>query len=281
MKLSFSALLLALVLLSSCAQLSPVEPLRLRNIVIEEDTLWQGSILIDGRVEVLRTAILTIAPGTDISFVYHDGNRDGLGDGTLVVKGELIAIGTKQQPIRFRSAKQNPQPGDWLEIAVDFSKQAHFRYCEIRDSAYTLHAHFTRGIVEDSHIHHNIDGCRIGQANFVLRHNLIENNTGKGVNFRNSQVQVKKNLIRNNGAGIFLFENDQPFKISGNNIVDNQYQLRLGDFYTADVSLQGNWWGSTDLGAIREAIYDHRVDAEIGAVTFAPLAIEVPDAGPR
>ena len=162
MKYFFSALLP--LLLASCTLATPAKTLHLQDSVIAEDTLWSGSIQIDGRVEVLRSATLTIAPGTDIAFVYRDEDRDGLGDGTLVVKGQLVAIGTALQPIRFRSAKSNPQPGDWLEIAVDFSKRAHLRYCEIRDSAYTLHAHFTNGIVEDSHIHHNIDGCRIGQA---------------------------------------------------------------------------------------------------------------------
>lgn len=280
MKWFISALLLFLIFLPACVLPPVAEPLRLQNVVIETDTLWSGAIQIDGRVEVLRTATLTIAPGSDISFFYRDENRDGLGDGSLIIKGKLIAIGTPQQPIRFRSAKADPQPGDWLEIAADFSKQVHLRYCEIRDSAYALHAHFTSGIVEDCHIHHNIDGCRIGQADFVLRNNLIEQNSGKGINFRNSRMEVYGNLIRDNGAGIFLFENDQPFEITGNNILNNQYQLRLGDFYTEDVALQGNWWGSVDPTKIRSAIYDQRVDAEIGAVTIAPLAAEVIAAGP-
>lgn len=279
MRFVVSALLI--LLLSSCALPPKTSPLRLSDLVIEEDTTWAGSVLIDGRVEVLRSATLTISPGTDISFVYRDEDRDGLGDGTLVVKGELIAVGTAQQPIRFHSANDDPQPGDWLEIAVDFSKQVHLRYCEIRDSAYTLHAHFTKGLVEDCRIHRNIDGCRIGQANFTFQHNLIEQNSGKAINFRNSQVQVLNNLIRDNVAGIFLFENDQPFEITGNNIIDNQYQLRLGDFYSADVSLRGNWWGTAELAEIKKQIYDQRVDVEIGAVSIQPLASEVPGAGPR
>lgn len=269
------------IALSACAQPHKISRQSYSDLVIAEDTTWSGSILIDGQVEVLHNAKLTIAPGTDIAFSYRDENRDGLGDGTLIVKGELVAVGSKQQPIRFRSAKENPQPGDWLEIAVDFSKEVHLRYCEIRDSAYTLHAHFTNGLVEDCHIHHNIDGCRIGQATMVLQHNLVEHNTGKGINFRNSRVKVLNNLIRNNTAGIFLFENDQPFEISANNILDNQYQLRLGDFYVADVDLHGNWWGTADEVAIRKGIYDRQVDPEIGVVTIDPSPTPVNNAGPR
>ncbi len=278
----FSTLLLVCsFFVSACARPQSPEPLVLQDQLISEDTLWSGEVLIDGKVEVLRDATLKIAPGTVIRFVYRDTDRDGLGDGTLIVKGKLLAIGNVDQPISFRSARANPEPGDWLEIAVDFSKQVHLRYCEIRDSAYTLHAHFTRGIVEDSHIHHNIDGCRIGQATFTLRHNLVEQQTGKGINFRNSRVRVENNLIRNNTAGIFLFENDQVFSISGNNLIDNQFHLRLGDFYLNDVSLQGNWWGTADPQVIRTKIYDRKTDPEIGAVQLAPLPSAVVGAGPR
>ena len=94
-------------------------------------------------------------------------------------------------------------------------------YCEIRDSAYTLHAHFTRGVVEDCTIRHNFDGSRLGQATFTFRHNLIENNRGKGINFRNSQVTIENNIIRYNETGIFLFENDRPITVRDNNVHDN------------------------------------------------------------
>ncbi len=281
MKSLFTALFLLTLFLPGCARPNPAEPLLLQNVTISEDTLWSGRIVIDGKVEVLRGATLTIAPGTEIAFNYMDQDRDGLGDGTLIVKGELIAIGTPDNLIRFRSARNNPQPGDWLEIAVDFSKGVRFRYCELRDSAYTLHAHFTRGIVEDSHIHNNIDGCRIGQATFTFRHNLIEQQRGKGINFRNSRVTIHDNLIRDNVAGVFLFENDQPFSIYRNNFSGNRYHLRLGDFYLNDVEVQDNWWGTGDPQAIAGLIYDQRVDPEIGRVKLHPAVTEIVGAGPR
>ncbi len=278
---SFLSLMILLLCLTGCVGRQVEPPQLLQDLVISEDTSWSGNILIDGKVEVLRGATLTIQPGTDIAFKYRDADRDGLGDGTLIVKGELRAIGTPEQPIRFRSARPNPEPGDWLEIAVDFSRGVHFRYCELRDSAYTLHAHFTHGIVEDSHIHQNIDGCRIGQATFEFRNNLIEKQTGKGINFRNSRLSIHHNLIRDNVAGIFLFENDQAFTITANNFQNNQHHLRLGDFFTNDVSLQGNWWGSSDLAEIAPLIYDRKLDPEIGQVTIAPVEEKIFGAGPR
>lgn len=248
---------------------------------ISEDTVWSGRILIDGTVKVAKGATLTISPGTDIAFVRRDADADGLGDAVLAIEGRLMAIGTRKEPIYFHSAAENPQPGDWLEIRVDFSQEVHLRYCDIRDSAYTLHAHFTRGVVEDCTIHHNIDGCRLGQAKFTFRNNLIEHNQGKGINFRNSTVEAHHNILRYNGSGVFLFESDRSFDIHHNNIYGNLDSVRLGDFYTGDVSVHDNWWGSADPEVARSTIYDRSKDPEIGQVTIQPSENWVADTGPR
>jgi outer membrane protein assembly factor BamB len=252
-----------------------------RNDYISEDTVWSGNILIDGTVKVAKGATLTISPGTDIAFVRRDADKDGLGDAVLAVEGRLMALGTRQQPIRFHSAADEPQPGDWLEIRVDFSQEVHLRYCEIRDSAYTLHAHFTRGIVEDCTIHYNIDGCRLGQATFTFRNNLIEHNQGKGINFRNSTVAVHHNILRFNGSGMFLFENDRTIDIHDNNFYGNLDSLRLGDFYTGDVAVHDNWWGTADPEAAQATIYDRGKDPEVGQVTIQPAEQWVAATGPR
>ena len=252
-----------------------------RNDHIGVDTVWSGHIVVDGTVKVAKGVTLTISPGTDIAFMRRDADGDGLGDAVLAVEGRLIAVGTRQQPIRFHSAAENPKPGDWLEIRVDFSQEVHLRYCDIRDSAYTLHAHFTRGVVEDCTIHNNIDGCRIGQATFLFRNNLIEHNQGKGINFRNSRVEAHHNILRYNGSGIFLFENDRAFDIHDNNFYGNLDSLRLGDFYTGEVAVHDNWWGTADPAEAQATIFDRSKDPEIGRVTIAPAQSWVAGTGPR
>ena len=274
-------ILIITVFLAACSAHGPGRSLELKDAYIAVDTVWQGNIVIDGSVKVAKGATLTILPGSNISFARRDLDRDGLGDGTLIVEGELIAVGSRTRPIVFRSAEADPKPADWLEIRVDFSKSIHFRYCEIRDSAYTLHAHFTRGIIEDSVIHHNIDGCRLGEASLVIRNNLFENNEGKAINFRNATVEVTKNIIRKNGSGIFLFETDRESNIHRNNFYNNFDNIRLGDFFTGEVSLSDNWWGTDDPDAIRKSIHDSRVDPEIGTVSTQPARQWVPRTGPR
>ncbi len=280
--LHFLISLMVMLQMAGCAPTLGTKTSKLyRDAHIDVDTTWSGQIEIDGTVKVAKGVTLTISPGTDIAFVRRDADQDGLGDAVLSVEGRLMAVGTRQEPIRFHSAATNPQPGDWLEIRVDFSQEVHLRYCDIRDSAYTLHAHFTRGVVEDCTIHHNIDGCRLGQASFTFRNNLIEHNQGKGINFRNSSVEAHHNIIRHNGSGIFLFESDRDFAVHHNNIYSNLDNFRLGDFYTGDASLHDNWWGAADPDAAQATIYDRSKDPEIGTVAIEPASAWLPNTGPR
>jgi len=276
----FTFFLLSLAL-AGCVRTPAPEPLRLGDVVLTGDTLWQGEVVIDGTVKVAKQARLTVAPGSDIRFVRRDLDQDGLGDATLIVEGELRAVGSPAAPVRFRSAEDEPQPGDWLEIRVDFSRNAELRWCEIRDSAHTLHAHFTKGVLEDSHIHHNIDGTRLGEARFAIRHNLIEDNLGKGINFRNATVEIAHNVIRRNRAGLFLFETDRESRIHHNNFVANGDNLRLGDFFTGEVQVADNWWGTADPTAAAASVYDRKADPAIGSVHLAPATAWLRDAGPR
>lgn len=279
----FLCLLTAICHLAGCAVLpapsSAVQ--RYQGELLTTDTVWSGQVLIDGSVKVAKGATLTIKPGTEVAFVRRDADGDGLGDGTLIVEGQFIAVGTRGEPIVFRSAAADPRPGDWLEIRVDFSREVQLRYCEIRDSAYTLHAHFTRGTIEDCTIRGNFDGCRLGQATFTFRHNLIEHNRGKGINFRNSQVTIEQNIIRHNDSGIFLFENDRPIVVRDNNFYGNLDNFRLGDFYTGDVTLGNNWWGTADPLAANATIFDRKRDPGVGTVTIDAAPAWIAGAGPR
>ncbi|MCF6177839.1 MAG: PQQ-binding-like beta-propeller repeat protein [Geopsychrobacter sp.] len=240
------------------------------KVLLTSDTHWQGEVIIDGAVTVVKGVTLRIEPGTNIRFVRRDADRDGLGDATIIVKGSLIAVGTESRPIRFLSAETDPQPADWLEIRSDFARQLLFDWCEFRDSAYTLHAHFTRGHIRNSYIHHNIDGSRLGRSRFLFQYNLVEQNTGKGINFRDSEVTLIDNIIRDNRTGIFLFEKPGTSVISRNNIYRNGVNLQLGDFFNDNISVSNNWWGESELALIAQSIHDHEDDAELGMVRFVP-----------
>ncbi len=268
--------------LSSRPETASREPVRLSGDVhLTEDTFWNDSIVIDGTVHLSKGKTLTIAPGTDIAFVRRDADQDGLGDARLMIDGELVAVGTPAAPIRFHSAEAAPRPGDWLEIHVDFSPRIELRYCEIRHSAHGLHAHFTKGVVEDCVLAENIDGTRLGRSRFTLRNNLIEHNIGKGINFRDSRLEIRHNILRHNRVGIFLFEKDQDSLIQDNNFYNNDLHLRLGDFFTGHLTLSHNWWQGAEAAEAASRIHDRGEDPQIGTVGITPAGQWIEGSGPR
>jgi len=265
--------------LAGCVAPRPAARLVLGDTTFTRDQTWSGQVLIRGKVRLANGASLTLLPGTDVRFERVDADRDGLGDAAIEIeRGDLIAVGTPLAPIRLRSAETRPQPGDWLELKVDFSRRVELRWCEIRDSAHGLHAHFSRGVVTDSILRDNIDGTRFGQGRYTVRRSLVLHNRGKGINFRNSQVVLENNLLVGNHAGLFIFETDRPLTVAGNNFLANDSHVRLGDFFTGEIALGRNWFSGGDrLGTL---LYDRGEDPAIGLLRAEPApAWQVP-AGP-
>lgn len=280
----FRQLWLGMLLLLLCACAVPAPPdftLRLNNVQIQQNSVWQGRVLIDGQVEVLRGVTLTILPGTEVAFVRRDLDGDWLGDSTLLIKGVLHAEGTRLAPILFRSAATEPRPGDWKEIRADFSEDVLLRYCEIRDSVAGLHAHYSKGLIEDCRLRLNIDGARFGVATFSISNCLIEQNQAKGILTRQSTLQLKNNIFRHNGAGLFFMEGDNSSSVEENNFYANQYHLRLGDFSQAEVRTRNNWLSSNDPEAWRDKIYDRQQDPTLGTIQCESADRWRPNSGPR
>ncbi len=270
--LFFSALfgiLFSLFLGSFAAAQSPLT-LHLKNTQLDQDSIWQGRVLIEGTVEVLRGATLTIRPGTEVRFVRLDADGDWLGESGLLIKGGLRAEGTRLQPIVFRSAEEKPRPGDWNEIRADFSREVTLKHCEIRDSVAGLHAHYTSGVMENCRLRLNIDGTRFGEARFTIRNCLIEQNEAKGILTRKSTLQLEKNIFRYNGAGLFFMEDDRSSRVEENNFYANQFHLRLGDFSQAEIQTSNNWFGSADSQHWQKKIYDQRQDPGLGRILNSP-----------
>ncbi len=275
-------LLLCGLLLSGCAGLDAGGRRVLHDRTINEDTVWQGDYLIDGKVRVVGGATLTIKPGTRVFFAQRDRDQDGLGDAALEVEhASLLALGSAQAPIEFRSAEATPQPGDWLELKVDFARQLRLSHCLIRDSAHGLHAHFSKGSLEDSVLTGNIDGTRFGQGRYAVRRCLVVGNRGKGLNFRNSEVEIRGNILRGNRVGLFIFETDRDLTVEGNNFVANGHHVRLGDFFTGEIRLGENWFGSSDPQQVAPLLYDRGEDPSIGLLQAELAAGWLPQTGPQ
>jgi hypothetical protein len=77
--------------------------------------------------------------------------------------------------------------------------------------------------------------------------------------------QIRNNTIANNVLGI-----DGGFStLVFNNIQNNINNIHYTS--SADANATYNWWGTTDVAAINQTIYDYKNDFTLGRVNFVPL----------
>lgn len=273
MRILTPVILLAL-LTAGCLPARP--PLRLEDTVIREAVTWQGEVRIRGVVTVKKEGSLTILPGTRILFERIDRDGDGIGDGELLVEGELLARGTATAPIVFSSAAPQPRPADWKFLYCDFARRVEVEYL-LSEYAYSgIQVHFCKGRVLNSEFRYNVDGVRFSTVNLEVAGNRIHHNThGLRYEERRGTAQVHHNEIRDNEIGIFIVTRaEDKTRLEENNIAENrQYNVKLGLEQDGDVTFPRNWWGSPEPAAISATIFDRGADASLGQVqTPEPLA---------
>ncbi len=132
--------------------------------------------------------------------------------------------------------------------------------------------------------------------NIIILNNVFADNY-VGIMSVGSAVTIENNLFINNGRGIGVIENGTP-TISGNeftgcegaaifitdafpiithnNMHGNLMNLQI-EVSGGDVLAEDNWWGSVDMAAIQESIFDGRDDPALGVVDFEPYAMEAFD----
>lgn len=282
-----------LALLLSVPAIAPGEELKIIDTVLGDNTLWRGTIHIEGVVVVSRRATLTIEPGTTVLFDRRDRNRDGIGDGELRVLGGLDARGASGAPITFRSAETKPAPMDWSYVLLFTSGRKNvLRHCMFENAFSGLQVHFSTAEVSDCTFRNNREGLRFGRSHLTVRDSVFTGND-IGVRFTRMEgpTELVGNRINGNRIGVFLapsgqnitdfFEPDRGEKvwntgkltITGNDISGNSwYNLALGEKQRWDLDANNNWWGATDPTAIRETIFDRHRDPALGEVLFEPFS---------
>jgi parallel beta-helix repeat protein len=150
------------------------------------------------------------------------------------------------------------------------------------------------------------DGIIInGTANAQLSNNIIANHREAGVKVIAGNGTIEKNLIENNDKGLIIehtgslvvqnntisksyheaivdASNSSPPKIVFNNLQDNgadgySKTLNLGSsalegkYQLYDINATYNWWGTTDVQAVNQSIYDKKNDFNLGEVSFVPF----------
>lgn len=154
---------------------------------------------------------------------------------------------------------------------------------------------YTESVATASITNNNITSCfsgiySVGASN--IQQNNIMNNVNDGVRSNNSASTIQNNVITNNLCGIGgegnIFSNTitantyglwgptEVSTITNNNIFSNTQNIHLTENATilgnlANVNTVNNWWGTTDVGAIDQTIWDFKNATNLGTVTFVPF----------
>ncbi len=268
---------------SACAH-APVTGSPPPVVLVEADAEWRGTVRIGGVVHVRKDATLTIAPGTRIEFgPERFGIRDeheGFFAPGIRVEGRIVAEGTKEAPIVFTPGGRTARPGEWDKILFQFSGGNRFRHCVFEGARYAFHAHFSEITVRDCLFRENEEGVRLGASRVTIEDSVFTRNEVRGINFRECRNTIRRNLVYENGDGIFLHSKDSLSVIRENAVYANRgYNLRLGDLHADDIDVSGNWWGTPSAREARKTIYDGETFPGIGTARIGPVLSLPPVSG--
>ena len=120
-----------------------------------------GPFLIEGSLIVPAGEVLEFGPGCEI---YLSGEYS-----TITVFGQMVAKGTPEEPVRFRSANAKPNPWDWDRIYLRSRNRSIFEYCIIEHSNY---------------------GIFVENGSATLKNCIFRNNSLHGLVTRNAEVSL-------------------------------------------------------------------------------------------
>lgn len=228
------------------------------TMLLTEDSVWRGEVLVTGVVTVAPQATLTIEPGSVIRFAGPEPFLSGGMGGLLLVQGRLVANGTKIGPILFSSLYAEPMRGDWQGIVLLGSeKKNRLEECTLEGAEIGIDASFSTltlrntrfvrcgtGIRLQDTVFSSGGGavvnCEVGIALLESEAELIDGNfsgNSRGVvSDRSSLYLAGGSFTRNNVIG--LKADHSRVKISGGNFSNNGSGLLL-------VSSQGLVSGNT------------------------------------
>ncbi|HEY3309016.1 MAG TPA: right-handed parallel beta-helix repeat-containing protein [Desulfuromonadaceae bacterium] len=193
------------------------------------ETVWQGRIRVNGIIRIPEEGRLIILPGTLIEFTKKDTNNDGIGENGLLIQGRLVAKGTRQAPIVFRSAEKNPKMGDWDSINIMNSdgSQNLIEYCQIENAYRGAHFHFSNLAITNSIFRDNYRGIQFQESAVELKNSWLYANKS-GIQGRDSAIIFSDNQVSGNYDGANFFR--VHLTAQGNRFVGNIKEgLRLRD----------------------------------------------------
>lgn len=217
---------------------------------ITDDTTWYASAspyVLQQPVTVRTGVTLTIEPGVTV---------ESAGPG-LRIRGSLMATGNDKGLIVLRHAQPETETAFWEGITFDNTgkRQNRLDHVKIQDTKVAI-----RAISSSPEIRHAIlTGNDIALLVTELSEphieaNAITNNRQDGIISRNATPTIMRNDITHNAGNGITLAASSPVMLENNVHSNTGYQLLLDGTSEAIVSVQNNWWGTTDREQLQRLI---------------------------
>jgi parallel beta-helix repeat protein len=232
-------------------------------------TVWQKRIEVRGILRVPEGSRLLIMPGTIVEFGRKDTNNDGIGENGILIQGVIIAKGTPENPIIFRSAEKQRRMGDWDSINIMNSDRAQnlIEYCQIEDAYRGLHFHFSNVAVTNAVIRNNYRGVQFQESIVEIRGTIFYGNKN-ALQARDSEIIFSDNALYQNYSGMNVFRT--TIAIRNNWFLNNDQEglrVREGVPVVEGNLLDGNRHGlmvnGTVYGTFSSNVISHNLESGI------------------
>ncbi|MCX7991028.1 MAG: hypothetical protein N2999_03185 [Proteobacteria bacterium] len=205
-------ILFLLILLTSNKSLfaEDFRDVRLKELTLEGDNTFSGTIYIEGRITVNENASLLINPGTRVIFIFLDDDRDGIGESEILSQGRVTVLGSKDKPVVFESDRK--EKGSWLGFSImSVDSESVLNYAVFEDAYMALHSHFSNLKILNTIFRNNMRGFQSQEGKISIQNcSFYNNNTA--LQFRNSKAEVVSTSLYNNIGGINFLYSDVILK---------------------------------------------------------------------
>lgn len=191
-------------------------PKRYTSVVIDQDTIWKGHIMIQGALVLAPNATLTIAPGTTIRFKPGNGGQLS----RLVIRGRIVAIGTSACPIVFTADVGSGVAGSWGGIVLlATSKRNQVVHCRFEQAETAFETSFSSVYLD----HVQIVSSRTGMSFRDSTAKIISCQLSRcttGLQAYDSELELDHSLADHNFLGAHLMRS--ALLVSSTAVTDNK-----------------------------------------------------------